>query len=61
MRALPASVGVHGVLEVLVLVVVDPLLALPLLGLYPVSSCTHTHTPIMHYTNSDCYWWKICD
>ncbi len=48
MRALPASMGVHGVFEVLVLVVVHPLLALPFLGLYPVGSCTHTytHTPI---------------
>lgn len=44
MRALPASMGVHGVLEVLVLVVVDPLLALPLLRLYPVGGCTHTRT-----------------
>ncbi len=44
MRALPASMGVHGVFEVLVLVVIDPLLALPLLRLYPVGSCTHTHT-----------------
>jgi len=43
MSALPASMGVHGVFEVLVLVVVDPLLALSLLGLYPVGSCTHTH------------------
>ena len=36
--------GIHGVFEVLVLVVVDPLFALPLLGLYPVGSCTQTQS-----------------
>ena len=44
MSGLPASMSVHGVFEILVLVVVDSLLALPLLRLYPIGSCTQTHS-----------------